>query len=133
MFASADAAITRLEQRQRVDPASVPAPLAPLFNAAVQGYLIDLMAYDPARLAGATRLPMLIVQGETDLQVGVEDARALAAARPRAKLVLIPGVNHVWRQAPPDPAANAATYRDTSIPVDPAVATAIARFVSTKR
>ncbi len=132
MFSSADAAITRLEQRQRVDPASVPAPLAPLFNAAVQGYLIDLMAYNPARLAGATRLPMLIVQGETDLQVGVEDARALAAARPRAKLVLIPGI-HVWRQAPPDPAANAATYRDTSIPVDPAVATAIARFVSTKR
>jgi hypothetical protein len=48
-------------------------------------------------------------------------------------LVLIPGINHLWRKAPADPAANAATYRDPSIPVDPAVATAIARFVRTKR
>jgi fermentation-respiration switch protein FrsA (DUF1100 family) len=133
MFASAEAAITRLEQRQRVDPASVPAPLAPLFNTAVQGYMIDLMAQDPVKLAAATRLPMLIVQGETDIHVGVDDARALAAAHPGAKLVLIPGINHLWRKAPADPAANAATYRDASIPVDPAVATAIARFVSTKR
>jgi len=70
MYAAADGAIARLERRQRVDPAALPAPLAQLFNAGVQGFLIDLMAIDPARLAAATRLPMLIVQGETDIQVG---------------------------------------------------------------
>ena len=133
MFASADAAIAKLEHRRRVDPATVPAPLAALFNPAVQGYLIDLMTYHPARLAAATKLPMLIIQGETDIQVGVNDARLLAAARPGSKLVLIPGINHLWRKAPPDPAANAATYRDASIPVDTAVAHSIAAFVRAKR
>jgi len=133
MFASADAAIARLERRQRVDPATLPAPLAPLFNAGVQGFLIDLMAINPTRLAAATRLPMLVVQGGTDLQVGVEDARLLAAAHPGARLVVIPGINHVWRQAPLAPAANAATYRDPRIRIDPAVATAIAAFVRTRR
>lgn len=133
MYASADAAIRRLEQRQRVDPATLPAPLAPLLNPAVQGYLIDLMAIEPAGLAAATRLPMLIVQGETDIQVGTEDARALAAAHRGARLVLVPGINHLWRKAPADPAANAATYRDATIPVDPTVATAITSFVRTRR
>ncbi|MGI8931316.1 MAG: alpha/beta hydrolase [Sphingomicrobium sp.] len=133
MFASAEAAIARLERRQRVDPASVPAPLAPLFNPAVQPYLMDLMAHDPAALAAKSKLPMLIVQGETDIQVKVEDARLLAAARPGARLVLVSGINHLWRKAPADPAANAATYRDSSIPVDPAVANAIAAFVNAKR
>jgi pimeloyl-ACP methyl ester carboxylesterase len=133
MFASADAAIAKLERGQRVDPESVPAPLAGLFNPAVQPYLMNLMAHDPAVLAARTELPMLIVQGETDIQVGVEDARLLAAARPGAKLVLIPGINHLWRQAPADEAANAATYRDAKIPVDPRVAAAIAAFVTAKR
>jgi pimeloyl-ACP methyl ester carboxylesterase len=133
MFASADAAIARLERGQRVDPASVPAPLASLFYPAVQPYLMDLMAYDPAALAARTKVPMLIIQGETDIQVGVGDARLLAAARPGAKLVLIPGINHLWRKAPADPAANAATYRNVRIPVDPRVAAAIAGFVTAKR
>ena len=133
MYASADAAFRKLEQRQRVDPATVPAPLAPLFNPAVQGFLIDLVTTNPATLAAATRVPMLIVQGDTDLQVAVEDARVLAAAHPGAKLVIIPGLNHVWRKAPLAFAANAATYRDASIPVDPGVANAIAGFVTAKR
>ena len=133
MFAEADAAITRLERRQRVDPATVPAPVASLFNPAIQGYLIELVATDPAKLAAATKLPLLVVQGETDIQLSVEDARLLAAAHRGAKLVLIPGINHVWRKAPLDPAANAATYRNATIPVDPAVANSIATFVKTRR
>ena len=133
MFAAADAAISRLERRQRVDPASVPAPVAPLFNPAVQGYLMELVAADPARLAAGITVPMLIVQGETDIQVSVEDARLLAASNRGAKLVLVPGINHLWRKAPLDPAANAATYRDATIPVDPAVANSIAAFVKARR
>ena len=133
MFASADAAIARLEARQRVDPATVPAPLVPLFNPAVQPYLIELVTTDPGKLAAATRLPMLIVQGDTDIQVGVEDARLLAAAHRGARLVIVPGINHLWRRAPADPATNAATYGNAAIPVDPAVADAVARFVTSSR
>jgi fermentation-respiration switch protein FrsA (DUF1100 family) len=76
---------------------------------------------------------MLVVQGDTDLQVGVDDAQRLAAAHRGARLVIVPGVNHVWRKAPLEPTANFATYRDASARIDPAVANAIAAFVKTKR
>jgi hypothetical protein len=69
---------------------------------------------------------MLVVQGDTDLQVGVEDAQRLAAAHRGARLVIIPGVNHIWRKAPLDPAANFAAYRNAAARIDPAVAEAIA-------
>ncbi len=133
MYAQADSAIARLERHERVDPATLPAPLAVLFNASVQGFMIDLVTSDPARLAATTRLPMLVVQGDTDLQVGVEDAQRLAAAHRGARLVIVPGVNHVWRKAPLDPAANFAAYRNATARIDPAVAEAIAAFVKAKR
>ncbi|MEO6113241.1 MAG: alpha/beta fold hydrolase [Sphingomicrobium sp.] len=130
ILAPALAALDRLEKGQRVDGKTLPAPLQPLFGEAVQPYLIDLMAQDPARLAAALKLPLLIVQGTRDLQVKVEDARALAAAQPEAKLVLVADVNHVLKRvATDDRAANFATYADPSLPVAPGVVDAIVAFV----
>ena len=130
ILAPALAAIASLEQGQRVDGKTLPAPLQPLFGEAVQPYLINFMAQDPARLAGSLKLPLLIVQGERDLQVKVTEAKLLAAAQPKARLVLVPGVNHVLKfVATDDPAANFATYADPSLPVSTGVVDAIAAFV----
>jgi pimeloyl-ACP methyl ester carboxylesterase len=124
------AALDSLEQGKTVDASTLPAPLQPLFGAAIQPYMMNLLAQDPAGLAASLKLPLLIVQGERDLQVKVEDAQALAAAQPKAKLVLLPGVNHVLKMvASDDPAANFATYADPSLPVAPGVVEAIAGFV----
>lgn len=134
MMVSVDTAITRLEKGEPVDPASVPAPLAMLFRPAVQGFLIDLARTDPAKLAAATRLPMLIVRGDSDIQVAGADADALAAARPDAMRVAIPRMNHVFKDVDPsDRAANLASYSDETAPIDPALAKAIAGFVLKKR
>jgi len=85
---------------------------------------------DPAKLAAAVKLPMLIVQGERDVQVSVADAKALATAQPKARLVLIPAMNHVLKDvASDDRAANVATYADPSLPVDSTAVDAIASFV----
>ena len=128
------ATLDSLEKGQKVDSATLPAPLQPLFNNAVQPYLIDLMAQDPARLAATLKLPLLIVQGDRDLQVKVADADVLAAAQPKAKLVILPGVNHVLKIVASDsPAANFATYGDPSLPIAPGVVDAIAGFVGKRR
>ncbi|MCY7339199.1 MAG: alpha/beta hydrolase [Sphingomonas bacterium] len=133
-FGLADAAIAKLERRQRVDPASVPPELRPVFNPAVQGYMIDLLSIDPAALAARTRLPMIVIQGDADLQVTVADARALAAAHRGARLVILPNVNHVWKSATAgDRVGNLATYGNPALAIDPAVATTIARFVKPRR
>jgi fermentation-respiration switch protein FrsA (DUF1100 family) len=89
-----------------------------------------MFRHDPAKLAASLALPLLIVQGERDIQVSVADAKALAAAQPEAKLVLVPAMNHVLKDVASDErAANLATYADPSLPVDPALVDAIAEFV----
>jgi pimeloyl-ACP methyl ester carboxylesterase len=103
-------------------------PTDPLFRPSVQPYLISWFAKDPAAGLGAVQAPVLILQGTTDLQVSTDDARLLAAAQPKAKMLLLQGVNHVLKTAPQDRAANIAAYADAR-PLDPQVAPAILNFL----
>ncbi|MCR5857177.1 alpha/beta hydrolase [Mesorhizobium sp. J428] len=123
-------AITTLEAGGSVDTGSFPPAVAGLFAPAVQGFLRDLFSHDPAKLIASVTVPVLILQGEADLQIGAEDARLLAAARPDASLALIPHANHVLKVAPAnDLAANFGTYADPSLPLAPGVVDALAGFV----
>lgn len=125
------AAIDSLEKGKAVDASTLHPALLPLFSPKVQPYLIDFLRLDPVALAGKVRVPMLIVQGDRDIQVGVVDARALAAANPRAKLAIIPGANHVLKAvASDDRAVNVATYSDASLPLAPGIVAAVADFVT---
>jgi pimeloyl-ACP methyl ester carboxylesterase len=127
----ATTAIEALEGGLRVDPTTLHPGLRTLFAPQVQAYLIDLLRCDPAGLAAHVRVPMLILQGERDLQVSLTDARALAAADPRAKLVVVPAANHVLKAVTSDDrGANLATYADSSLPLAPGVVDAIAGFVT---
>jgi hypothetical protein len=109
--------------RWRVDVTGMHPGLLPLFAPQVRGFLIDAFAYDPARLIAAVSTPVLIVQGERDLQVGVEDAERLRAAAPNAELVLLPDANHVLKAVSSDDRReNARTYGDPSTPLAPGVA-----------
>jgi hypothetical protein len=130
LIAAADAAIDRLTSGRKVDVLSLPQPLLPLFSPAVQDYLISAFALDPAELAARVDLPMLIVQGDKDLQVPVEDAKRLKAANPSAVLEIVPGANHVLKNAPGDsPADNLATYGAPDIPIAEGIVTIIGSFV----
>lgn len=123
-------AIEALEAGRHVDVSGMDQRLLPLFAPPVQDLMISLLSYDPARLIATARLPVLIVQGQRDLHVNETDARRLAGANPAARLVLLPGVNHVLKAvATDDRAANAATYGDPSLPLAPGVAAPIADFV----
>jgi alpha-beta hydrolase superfamily lysophospholipase len=102
-------------------PESVPAGLFALFHPSVQPYLISWFKYDPAREIANLKMPVLILQGTTDIQVSVDDAKLLAAGDPAAKLVLIDGMNHVLKEAPTDRKKNIASYSDPSLPVVPKV------------
>ncbi|MEO7787062.1 MAG: alpha/beta fold hydrolase [Sphingomicrobium sp.] len=127
----ADTALTALKAGRHVDVTGMhPALAQGLFNPKVQDFLIDSFRHDPAALAKAVTGPMLIVQGEHDLQVERGDAELLAKAQPRARLVVVPGMNHVLKLAPAERAANMATYRDPSLPLAPGLVDAIAGFVT---
>jgi len=127
---SANKALDQLDRGEHVGVSTMHPALQRLFAPQVQDFLIDDLRYDPAKLAASLKLPLLILQGERDLQVSVADAKKLAAAQPRARLVLLPAMNHVLKDvATDDRAANFATYADSSLPVDPGLVDAIAAFV----
>ncbi|MEO9873832.1 MAG: alpha/beta fold hydrolase [Anderseniella sp.] len=123
-------AIKALESGRKVDVTKFHPALQGLFAPQVQGYMSDLMAYDPAKLIANIPVPVLILQGEQDLQVTLQDANRLHGALPAARLVLIPRSNHVLKQVTSDNrAANLATYADPSAPLAPGVIDAITNFV----
>ena len=129
-LAVADQVLSELEHGREVP--GIPAT-DPLFRPSVQPYLISQLTIDPVAALKAAPAPVLILQGDTDIQVSVEDARLLAAGRPDATLVILPGVNHVLKTAPLDRAANVATYMDPSLPLAPGVMAAIDAFVDRAR
>jgi uncharacterized protein len=124
------AAIDSLEAGKRFDVTGMNPALLPLFAPQLQGFLINAFSYDPAKLIAAISKPMLILQGERDLQVSVADAERLKQAAPQAKLVLLPNTNHVLKTVTTtDPRANSATYMDPSLPLSPGVVDAVTSFV----
>lgn len=119
--------IDRLEKGETVTDA--PPQLAALFRPSVQPYLISYFAVDPAKAIAALTVPVLLMQGTTDVQVSVADVQRLAKANPAAKLVILDGVNHVLKTAPADFKANLATYADPALPLAPGVLPAIVDFI----
>jgi pimeloyl-ACP methyl ester carboxylesterase len=124
-------AIAHLEAGQRVGVAWMHPALLPLFRPAVQDFLINEFSFDPVRLIATCRLPVLIVQGQRDIQVGVGDAEQLQRANSAARLAVLPDTNHVLKTVTSDDrAANIATYTDPSLPLAPGVIDAIAGFIA---
>jgi len=124
-------AIDRLEARETVEVSALHPALQALFAPQVQPYLMDMLVRDPAALAARIARPMLIVQGDRDLQVTPADAQALHRAQPEATLAILPHVNHVLKSVASDErAANMATYMDPDLPIAPDVVAAIADFLT---
>jgi uncharacterized protein len=109
----------------------VPKELVALYRPSVQPYLISWFKYDPVQEIAALQLPVLVVQGTTDLQISVDDAKRLAAAKKGAKLRLINGMNHVLKHATL-PAEQQAAYTDPSLPIKADAVEEIAAFLITE-
>lgn len=95
----------------------------------IQPYLMTWLPIDPVRVIKKLKLPILIIQGNTDLQVTVADAELLKKAKSEATLKIIDGMNHVLKQAPADRQLNMATYNDPSLPLKPELVTNVVDFI----
>jgi pimeloyl-ACP methyl ester carboxylesterase len=128
LLAAANATLDTLLAGHAV--ASPPPALTMLFRPSVQPYLISWLKVDPQAEIAQMKIPVLIMQGTLDDQVPPSEAQLLAAAQPKAKLVLIQGMNHVLKQVPPDAASQLKSYSDPAIPVAPELIGAVASFVN---
>ena len=111
--------------------ADVPPSLMMLFRPSVQPYMISWLPLDPRDELARVRAPRLVIQGTTDVQISVADARRLAEAG-GVQLELIDGMNHVLKHASGTPQEQMSkSYGDPSLPLAAELLPAIVRFIGT--
>lgn len=103
--------------------------LESLFRPQIQPFMLSWMQHDPSRIIAGLELPILIVAGDKDLNVNIDQSQMLQTAQPRAEMMLIEGMNHIFRQVDGDDYDNAKTYDDPTLPVMPELIDAIAAFI----
>lgn len=122
------AILSDLEAGRTRDVQSIAAPLRPLFSAALQPYLIDLLGHDPAQLAARYSGPVLIVNATADIQLRAADADALAQAMPQAQTLTLEGGTHMLKaDVPGQPMAS---YLDPTLPLHPDLVPGLLAFLA---
>jgi uncharacterized protein len=106
-----------------------PMALNSLFRSSVQPYLISWFKYDPRKEIAKLQQPVLIVQGNHDLQVEVSDAEALFEAQPHAQKQVLEGMNHVLKTAPMEKLGNLKTYAQPDLPLHPSLIPVLVDFI----
>lgn len=127
LVAQNEAILKSLEAGKTVD--DVPQTLFALYRPSVQPYLISWFKYDPAKEIAAVKMPVLIVQGTTDIQVSIDDAKRLAAANPKAKLVTIEGMNHILKMVSGDLQAQIPSYGNPKLQLSEKLTPELVQFV----
>lgn len=106
----------------------VPAQLMSIFRPSVQPFLISWIKYDPAKEISKLNIPVLVIQGTTDIQVANEEAEALVNNSGK-KVQFIEGMNHVLKNAPAEREENVKTYYDPKLPLHKGLTPVINGFI----
>ncbi len=104
-----------------------------LFRPSVQPYMISWFKYDPKKEIAKLKIPVLIIQGSTDIQVSVKDAKILAAANKNAEKKIIKGMNHIFKEAELDRIKNIQTYNNPELPIRQELVESIVAFIKKDR
>ena len=105
--------------------------LAAMFRPSVQPYMISWFQYDPREIIAQLEVPILIVQGTTDIQVPEEAAQALAqAAGKNAQLSYFGNMNHALKTCESmEQSAQVATYMNPKLPLHEGVIQRLVVFI----
>ena len=103
--------------------------LASLFRSSVQPYMISWIKYNPQTEMKQLHIPTLIINGDKDIQVSVNDAQLLHQAKSDAQLKIIPNMNHIFKEIKGDDTVNKASYTNPDLPVIPELPSVIATFI----
>lgn len=104
-----------------------------LFRPSVQPYMISWFKYDPIKEIAKLKIPVLIIQGSTDIQVSEKDANRLAAANQKAEKKIVTGMNHIFKEAEFDRIKNIQTYNQPELPIKPELVESIVDFIKNSR
>ena len=92
--------------------------------------MISWFKYDPQNEIAKLDIPILIVQGTTDIQVSVSDADKLALANKKSQKQIIEGMNHILKEAQADRQKNIQTYSIPDLPLKKELMEVIVKFIT---
>lgn len=109
---------------KKVDPM-----LNSLFRPSIQPYLISWFKYNPSIEIKKLNIPILIIQGNNDLQVTVKDAETLSQANKNAELLIVDKMNHIMKIVEGNQQTNIESYNNESLPLSEVMTAKIVSFI----
>ena len=103
--------------------------LATIFQKRNQSFLKSWIQYNPSEEIAKVTVPILIINGDKDIQVGMEDAKALHTASPKSNMLIIENMNHVLKKVTSD-IENQQSYLTDSYKLAPQLITVIIQFIT---
>ncbi|MDT0540837.1 serine aminopeptidase domain-containing protein [Croceitalea sp. P059] len=102
--------------------------LMAIFQPRNQQFLKEWILLDPIEEIKKLTLPTLIINGDEDSQVKIEDAKLLSASKPDAKLVIIKKMNHLLKTVE-DSTENLQSYTDSTFPISTELVLTVTEFI----
>ena len=107
-----------------------PIALSSIFNIDIQPFMINWMQYNPSDIIANVSIPCLIINGDKDLQVEVEEAKILNNSAKNSELLIVKNMNHVLVDIKGDELSNAKSYNNPNLEIVPSVCEKIIDFIN---
>ncbi len=105
--------------------------LQSIFRPSVQPFLKSWMKYEPTEVISTLEIPILIINGSFDIQVDTTEAQLLKEANPKAQLVILDKMNHVFRKIDGDNLENTKAYNEPNRALHPELMSTLVDFIKT--
>ena len=104
----------------------------PLMQSILQPTLFSFLkswnAYNPSEVIQKLKQPVLVINGDADMQVLVNDAKLLHDAKPESELVIVQRMNHVLKLVN-NPQENQSSYFEPNFPIPNQLVEVIVTFI----
>lgn len=103
--------------------------LASIFRKELQPFIFTWMQFDPQIEITELNIPVLIINGDKDIQVQISEAELLKNAKPDSQYEVIENMNHVLKEIEGNDLENSKSYNIYNLPVAPKLITVISDFI----
>jgi hypothetical protein len=106
-----------------------PAALTSIFKLDIQPFMSNWLQYSPTEIMENHNISSLIINGDKDLQVSVDEANLLYAAAQNGALLIVENMNHILVKIEGDELENMKSYNDSSLEIAQDVEKSIVSFI----
>lgn len=120
--------IDKLKKGEKIE--SVEPRYYALFRPSIQPYLISVFKYDPCKEISKLTIPVLVLQGTTDIQISTSNADLLSGSNKNSKKIFLENVNHVLKDCTgKDIQSQMPLYTNPETPINKQLVKEIAKFI----